>query len=118
MDWISVQALQQPMALLSEDTKERIIDVREFRHGDLFKGPTGYVASFLQMGSLCPERPRLTNQKSTITGEAIPIPKTSGSRVVAGSVNGLDTVGLGVGRSRYSAIPCIRIHQPALSYAG
>ena len=29
-----------------------------------------------------------------------------------------DTVGLGVSRSQYSVILCIRIHQPALSYAG
>lgn len=82
VDWISVQALQPSMALLSEDTKERIIDVREFRHGDLFKVLPDSIIPI--DGIIVSGETEI--DESMITGEAIPIPKTSGSRVVAGSV--------------------------------
>ena len=36
-DSISMQALQPSKAILSEGRKERLIDIREFQHGDLFK---------------------------------------------------------------------------------
>ncbi len=83
-DSISLQALQPSTALLSEDTKERLIDVREFQYGDVFKVlPDSIVPTD---GIVVSGETEI--DESTITGEAIPVPKSSGSQVVAGSVNG------------------------------
>ncbi|KAL8967870.1 MAG: hypothetical protein Q9197_005189 [Variospora fuerteventurae] len=82
-DSISVQALQPTKALLSENGKERLIDIREFQYGDLFKVlpdtvvPTdGIVVSG-----------ETDIDESMITGEAIPVPKLSGGQIIAGSIN-------------------------------
>lgn len=87
-DSISVQALQPYTALLSEDGNERLIDVREFQYGDLFKVlpdstvPTdGIVVSG-----------ETEVDESMITGEVIPLAKFPGSRIVAGSINGSSPV--------------------------
>lgn len=83
-DSISIQALQPSTALLSEDTKERLIDVRVFQHGDLFKVlPDSIVPTD---GIIVSGETEI--DESMITGEAIPVPKSSGCQVVAGSVNG------------------------------
>ena len=83
-DSISIQALQPSTALLSEGGKERLIDVRDLQYNDLFKilpdtvVPTdGVVVSG-----------ETEMDESMITGEAIPVPKFSGSRLIAGSING------------------------------
>lgn len=81
---ISVQALQPSTALLCEDTTERLIDVREFQHGDLFRVlPDSVVPTdgIIESGET-------EIDESMITGEAIPVPKFFGSQVAAGSVNG------------------------------
>jgi len=82
-DSISIQALQPSTALLSEGGKERLIDVRDLQYNDLFKilpdtvVPTdGVVVSG-----------ETEMDESMITGEAIPVPKFSGSRLIAGSIN-------------------------------
>ena len=81
---ISVQALQPYTALLSLETKERLIDVREFQYGDVFKVlPDSIVPTD---GIVVSGETEI--DESMITGEAIPVPKSSGSQVVAGSVNG------------------------------
>lgn len=81
---IAVQALQPSTAILSEDGSERSIDVREFQYGDLFK---------VLPDSIVPTDGIVTAgeteiDESMLTGEAIPISKSSGSPVIAGSVNG------------------------------
>ena len=83
-DSIAVQALQPSTAILSEDENERLIDVREFQYGDLFK---------VLPDSIVPTDGIITSgetevDESMLTGEAIPVPKSSGSHVIAGSVNG------------------------------
>ena len=83
-DSISIQALQSSTVLLSEDTQERLIDIRELQHGDLFK---------VLPGSIVPTDGMVVSgeteiDESMITGEAIRVPKSSGSQVIAGSVNG------------------------------
>ncbi|KAI4127923.1 MAG: hypothetical protein LQ347_004393 [Umbilicaria vellea] len=81
---ISFQALQPSMALLSEDGTERIIDIREFQYHDVFKVlPDSIVPTDGIINSGETEI-----DESMITGEAVPVPKSPGSRVVAGSVNG------------------------------
>ena len=83
-DSIAVHALQPSTAILSEDGSERPIDVREFQYGDLFK---------VLPDSIVPTDGIVTSgetdiDESMLTGEAIPVPKSSGSHVIAGSVNG------------------------------
>ena len=83
-DSISIQALQPSTAILSEAGNERVIDVREFQYGDLFKVlPDSIVPTDgIVVSGDC------EIDESMITGEAIPVAKSSGSQVVAGSVNG------------------------------
>lgn len=83
-DSISPQALQPSTALLSEDTKERLIDVREFQYGDVFKV---LPDSIVPTDGIVVSGETEINE-SMITGETIPVAKISGSQVVAGSVNG------------------------------
>ena len=83
-DSISIQALQPTTALLSEDGTERLIDVREFQYHDVFK---------VLPDSIVPTDGIITSgeteiDESMITGEAVPVPKFSGSRIAAGSING------------------------------
>lgn len=83
-DSISVQALQPSKALLSKDGKDKIIDVREFQYGDLFKVlPYSVVPTD---GTIVSGETEI--DESMITGEAMPVPKFSGSQIVAGSING------------------------------
>lgn len=83
-DSISVQALQPYTALLSEDGNERLIDVREFQYGDLFKVlPDSIVPTD---GIIVSGETEI--DESMITGEVIPLYKFPGSRIVAGSING------------------------------
>lgn len=83
-DSISIQALQPSTALLCENGNERLIDVREFQYGDLFKVlpdstvPTdGIVVSG-----------ETEVDEAMITGEAVPVPKSPSSQILAGSING------------------------------
>ena len=81
---IAVQTLQPSTAILSEDGSERLIDVREFQYGDLFKVlPDSAVPTD---GIVTAGETEI--DESMLTGEAIPVSKSSGSRVIAGSVNG------------------------------
>ena len=81
---ITVQALQPSTVILSEDGRERHIDVREFQYGDLFKVlPDSIVPTD---GIVIDGETEI--DESMLTGEAIPISKSSGSQVIAGSVNG------------------------------
>lgn len=83
-DSISIQALQPSTALLCLETRERLIDVRELQYGDVFKVlPDSIVPTD---GIIVSGETEI--DESMITGEAIPVPKSSGSQVVAGSVNG------------------------------
>ena len=83
-DSISIQALQPSTALLSQEAKERLIDVREFQYDDVFKVlPDSIVPTD---GIVISGETEI--DESMITGEAISVPKYSGSQVVAGSVNG------------------------------
>ena len=82
-DSISIQALQPSKALLSEDGNERLLDIREFQYGDLFKVlPDSVVPTD---GIIVSGETEI--DESMITGEAIPVPKFSGSQVIAGSIN-------------------------------
>jgi len=83
-DSISLQALQPSTALLFEDTKERLIDVREFQYDDVFKVVPD---SIVPTDGIVVSAETEINE-SMITGEAIPVAKIFGSQVVAGSVNG------------------------------
>ena len=81
---IAVQAFQPSTAILSEGRKERPIDIRELQYGDKFKVlPDSVVPTdgIIDLGET-------EIDESTITGEAVPVPKLPGSRIVAGSVNG------------------------------
>lgn len=83
-DSVSTQALQPSKALLSQDGVERLIDVREFQYGDLFKVlPDSVVPTD---GTIVSGQTEI--DEAMITGEAIPVPKLPGSHIVAGSVNG------------------------------
>ena len=81
---ISIQALQPSTAILSEGAIERLIDIRGLQHGDLFK---------VLPDSVVPTDGIVTSgeteiDESMINGEAIPVPKSTGSQVTAGSMNG------------------------------
>ncbi len=85
---ISVQALQPSTACLYEDGEDRQIDVREFQYDDLFK---------ILPDSIVPTDGLVVSgetemDESMITGEAVPVPKFSGSQFVAGSVNGSGSI--------------------------
>lgn len=83
-DSIAVQALQPCTAILSEDRKERLIDIREFQYGDLFKVlPDSIIPTD---GIIVSGETEI--DESMVTGEAVPVPKCSGSQIIAGSVNG------------------------------
>ena len=83
-DSVSIQALQPSTAILSEDGNERPIDVRAFQYGDLFK--------VLPYSTISTDGIAVTGEteidESMLTGEAIPVPKSPGSQITAGSVNG------------------------------
>ena len=81
---ISIQALQSSTAVLLEGTKERIIDVREFQYGDLFKVLPDCIVP--TDGIIMSGETEI--DESMITGEANPVPKFSDSKIIAGSVNG------------------------------
>lgn len=81
---ISVQALQPSTALVSENGNERLIDIREFQYGDLFKVlPDSIVPTdgIIMFG-------KTEIDESMITGEAVPTPKSPSSQILAGSING------------------------------
>ncbi|KAE8421002.1 E1-E2 ATPase-domain-containing protein [Aspergillus pseudocaelatus] len=83
---ISLRSLQSPTAILTDDSgaNEREIDVRLLQYGDIFK-----VVPETQIptdGTVIGGSSEV--DESMITGEAIPVDKTLGSVVVAGSVNG------------------------------
>lgn len=81
---ISVQALQPSTAILSEGATDRLIDIREFQFGDLFKVlPDSIVPTD---GIIVSGETEI--DESMITGEAVPVAKSSGSQIVAGSING------------------------------
>ncbi|MCJ1347045.1 hypothetical protein MMC31_005266 [Peltigera leucophlebia] len=81
---ISVQALQPLTALLSDDGNERLIDVREFQYGDLFKVlPDSIIPTD---GIIVSGETEI--DESMVTGEVIPSPKFPGSQIMAGTING------------------------------
>ena len=83
---ISVRSLQTKMALLMrEGEKEQVkIDARLLQHGDVFKAvPDSCIVTD---GVVISGNGEV--DESMITGEAQLVPKSSGSLVIAGSVNG------------------------------
>ena len=81
---ISVQALQPSTALLSDDGNERLIDIREFQYGDLFKVlPDSIIPTD---GIIVSGETEI--DESMVTGEVIPLHKFPGSQIVAGTING------------------------------
>ena len=83
-DSISIQALQPSTATISKDGIDKLIDAREFQHGDLFRVlPHSVVATDGIVASGDTEI-----DESMITGESIPVPKSPGSHIIAGSMNG------------------------------
>ena len=83
-DSISFQALQPSTAVLSDGTRDRLVDIRELQYGDMFK---------LLPDSIVPTDGIIVSgeteiDESMITGEAVPVLKFSGSPIIAGSVNG------------------------------
>lgn len=81
---ISVQALQPLTALLSNEGNGRLIDVREFQYGDLFKVlPDSIIPTD---GIIVSGETEI--DESMVTGEVIPLPKFPGSRIFAGTLNG------------------------------
>ncbi|KAL9636916.1 MAG: hypothetical protein Q9164_002532 [Protoblastenia rupestris] len=87
---ISIRSLQTDTALLvdCESAGRREIDARLLQHGDVFAiGPDSRVATD---GVIISGRSEVN--ESNVTGEAIPVEKSTGSRVIAGSVNGSGTL--------------------------
>ena len=83
MKSISIEALQPSTAILVEETKEMLIDLREFQYGDLFKVlPDAIVPTD---GIIISGETEI--DESMTTGEAIPVFKHPGSPIVAGSIN-------------------------------
>ncbi|EAU37469.1 hypothetical protein ATEG_02507 [Aspergillus terreus NIH2624] len=83
---ISVRSLQTPTAILVDDsgTDEKEIDVRLLQYGDVFKVlPDSRIPTD---GTVIAGSSEVN--ESMITGESIPVDKTPGSAVIAGSVNG------------------------------
>ncbi|KAB8275370.1 E1-E2 ATPase-domain-containing protein [Aspergillus minisclerotigenes] len=83
---ISLRSLQAPTAILTDDTaaNEKEIDVRLLQYGDIFKvAPDSQIPTD---GTVIGGSSEV--DESMITGESIPIDKSLGSAVVAGSVNG------------------------------
>ena len=83
-DSVSVQALQPSKAILVKDGREKLIDVREFQYGDIFKVlPDSVVPTD---GTIVSGESEI--DESMITGEAIPVTKSPGLQIIAGSING------------------------------
>ena len=80
---ISIRALQPSTAVLVEESNERLIDVRAFQYGDLFKV---FPDTMIPTDGIIVSGETEINE-SMITGEAVPVPKHHGSRIVAGSLN-------------------------------
>ncbi|QMW39218.1 hypothetical protein G4B11_002498 [Aspergillus flavus] len=83
---ISLWSLQAPTAILTDDSaaNEKEIDVRLLQYGDIFKvAPDSQVPTD---GTVIGGSSEV--DESMITGESIPVDKSLGSAVVAGSVNG------------------------------
>ncbi|GMG48313.1 unnamed protein product [Aspergillus oryzae var. brunneus] len=83
---ISLRSLQAPTAILTDDSaaNEKEIDVRLLQYGDIFKvAPDSQIPTD---GTVIGGSSEV--DESMITGESIPVDKSLGSAVVAGSVNG------------------------------
>ena len=83
---ISLRSLQSPTAILTDESgaNKKEIDVRLLQYGDIFK-----VVPETQIptdGTVIGGSSEV--DESMITGESIPVDKTVGSAIVAGSVNG------------------------------
>ncbi|OGM49461.1 putative copper-transporting ATPase [Aspergillus bombycis] len=87
---ISLRSLQKPTAILTDQSgaSEKEIDVRLLQYGDIFKVfPDSQISTDgTVIGGLSEV------DESMITGESIPVDKSLGSAVVAGSVNGSGTL--------------------------
>lgn len=87
---ISIRSLQTETALLVENDGRgaRTIDARLFQYGDIFKvSPDTRVATD---GIVVSGESEV--DESNVTGEAVPVEKSTGSHVIAGSVNGSGTM--------------------------
>lgn len=87
---ISIRSLQTGTALLVEKNGGGIqtIDARLFQYGDIFKvNPDTRVATD---GIVVSGESEV--DESNVTGEAVPVEKSTGSHVIAGSVNGSGTM--------------------------
>ncbi|KAE8406855.1 E1-E2 ATPase-domain-containing protein, partial [Aspergillus pseudonomiae] len=87
---ISLRSLQKPTAILTDysGSSEKEIDVRLLQYGDIFKVfPDSQIPTD---GTIIGGLSEV--DESMITGESIPVDKSLGSAVVAGSVNGSGTL--------------------------
>ncbi|KAB8219544.1 E1-E2 ATPase-domain-containing protein [Aspergillus novoparasiticus] len=83
---ISLRSLQAPTAILTDDSaaNEKEIDVRLLQYGDIFKvAPDSQIPTD---GTVIGGSSEV--DESMITGESIPVDKSIGSAVIAGSMNG------------------------------
>lgn len=80
---VSVRSLQSPTAEIVEPEKTTI-DSRLLQYGDIFE--VSPESSIVTDGTVTAGASEVN--ESMITGESIPVPKSSGSRVLAGSING------------------------------
>ena len=81
---ISLHSLQPSKAVIMDGIRERVVDIREIQYHDLFK---------ILPDSIVPTDGIIVSgeseiDESMISGEAIPVPKFPGSRIIAGSMNG------------------------------
>lgn len=92
MEAISIRSLQQSTAILvfpNGDAKDQQeIDIRLLQYGDHFK--VGPDMSIITDGVVQSGRSEV--DESMMTGESLPVEKTTGSVVIAGTINGSSTL--------------------------
>ncbi|KAI1812060.1 heavy metal translocatin [Poronia punctata] len=81
---VSVRSLQIAKAVIVEDGVDREMDARLLQFGDIFKvAPHNKIPTDGTVVSGCSEV-----DESMVTGESTPVPKATGSSLVAGTTNG------------------------------
>lgn len=81
---ISIRSLQSSTAAIMDGNTEKEIDARLLQYGDIFRvSPDTKIATDGTVISGSSEV-----NESMLTGESLPVEKSKGSRVIAGSING------------------------------
>ncbi|PCH44481.1 copper-translocating P-t [Wolfiporia cocos MD-104 SS10] len=89
LEAISIRALQQKTAtVVHSDGREEVVDVRLLQYGDHFKVLPD--SSIITDGTVRSGQSEV--DESMMTGESRPVAKTVGSKVIAGTLNGLSTL--------------------------